>query len=328
MLSVKPDPTEKSATFAVDVSTTPIRRKVRQWSDVLHESYFPLDVTVESDFRIGLLKRVDLGRIRFCTLDSDPMVTHRRLSHISPETKDFYVVEMPQETALGLRQRGREIMVQPGDFAIVNSAEMYTFDQRQKNQVQTLRIPCEALRDRLPGVDDWTVKTCSVNQPAVALFLDFLESYRRNGPSLSAALRATAERHLLDLMVLGLTASDARSDETATRIAHRQRALRTIERNFRNPNLEPSDIASTVGLSERYLQKIFSDRSETVTAILRRRRISEAKTLLVNRQERRLSVTQIAYAVGFSDAAYFSRVFRQETGVAPVQYGKGLMLYP
>ena len=128
------------------------------------------------------------------------------------------------------------------------------------------------------------------------------------------------EQHLLDLLVMALIGADDGGNESSIRTAHRQRALRAIERDFANPDLEPSNIAVSVGVSDRYLQKIFSDRDETVSAVIRARRILELKGLLVNRHQRKQSVTQIAFSVGFSDSAYFSRVFRQETGVSPVHY--------
>jgi AraC-like DNA-binding protein len=35
-----------------------------------------------------------------------------------------------------------------------------------------------------------------------------------------------------------------------------------------------------------------------------------------------MTVTEVAFAVGYNDPAYFSRVFRTETGKSPLQYRK------
>ena len=45
-------------------------------------------------------------------------------------------------------------------------------------------------------------------------------------------------------------------------------------------------------------------------------RIEEAKNLLQNG----MGVNEAADALGFSSASYFSRWFKKETGIAPVQY--------
>ncbi|MCG5076280.1 AraC family transcriptional regulator [Paraburkholderia tagetis] len=309
-------------TFNFDLTTAPGRPRtgVQAWFEILHDNYFPLDVKVGRDFRSGLLTRVDIGNIRACTLKTDAMLTERRASRAMPDGRDFYVVEIPREAPVRVAQRGREGVVRPGGFTVVNGAEAYTFETAQRNEVRTLRIPCRSLRARLPSLDDWVAKTCEPSQPLVALFLDFAASYGQHGPGLLSAHHDRVEQHLLDLLVMALLGADDTTSETSVRSAHRQRALRVIEQHFCDPALEPSGVARATGVSERYLQKIFSERRETVSATIRERRILEAKRLLARRAQLRLSVTQIAYAVGFSDPAWFSRVFRQATGVSPAQY--------
>lgn len=57
----------------------------------------------------------------------------------------------------------------------------------------------------------------------------------------------------------------------------------------------------------------------SITAMTARRRIAEAKTLLLDRD---LSVAQIAERVGFSDYNYFTKTFKKLVGVTPSQYKK------
>jgi AraC-like DNA-binding protein len=56
------------------------------------------------------------------------------------------------------------------------------------------------------------------------------------------------------------------------------------------------------------------------TTYLNRYRVKCAKTLL---EQGKMSITEVALAVGFSDASYFNRVFRQEVGLAPGAYQRG-----
>lgn len=48
-------------------------------------------------------------------------------------------------------------------------------------------------------------------------------------------------------------------------------------------------------------------------------RLNIAKQLLL---ESDFSITEIAYRCGFSDASYFSKVFRSSVGVSPLEYRK------
>ncbi|MGU7783156.1 AraC family transcriptional regulator [Burkholderia sp. PU8-34] len=312
---------DASATLRFERATSEhATRDAREWSDLLQAAYFPLDVRVAPDFRTGQIERVDVGGIRACSLRCDPMIAERRQSLRAADAQEFYVIEIPRQEPVHVRQRGRENPVLPGDFSIVNGAEPYLFATYRPNVVQTLRIPCRPLRQRLPGLDDWLARTCSGTQPCTPLFLDFAASYVRHAHALSPDAQGRIEQHLLDLLVMALTGAGADGSESSVRGAHRQRALRYIEEAFSHAALQPADVAQAIGVSERYLQKILSDKQETVTALIRKRRILEAKRLLASRRQNGLTVTQIALMVGFSDSAHFSRVFRRETGCPPVQY--------
>ena len=107
---------------------------------------------------------------------------------------------------------------------------------------------------------------------------------------------------------------------SSAHLAHRQRALRLIDASLGNAALSPAYVARTLKLSERYLQKIFAERGSTLTDFIRARRIAEARRLLDQNAGRRLSISSVAYAVGFRDPSYFSRVFLAETGLTPSDF--------
>ena len=51
--------------------------------------------------------------------------------------------------------------------------------------------------------------------------------------------------------------------------------------------------------------------------LIRDRRMAEAQRLLAAPGARSLAIATIAYRTGFADPAYFSRVFREATGLSP-----------
>jgi signal transduction histidine kinase/DNA-binding response OmpR family regulator/ABC-type sugar transport system substrate-binding protein len=82
-----------------------------------------------------------------------------------------------------------------------------------------------------------------------------------------------------------------------------------------------ADIAFKVGVSERHLARCFRKEMDmTANTYLNRYRVRQAKLLL---KAGNRSITEIALEVGFSNSGYFSRVFRQETGVTPSAYQRG-----
>lgn len=83
----------------------------------------------------------------------------------------------------------------------------------------------------------------------------------------------------------------------------------------------PFDAAATataVNLSQSHLRALFEKwLGESPKQFHTRCRIEQARRLL---KEQRLPVAETAIQVGFTDARYFSRVFRQMTGVPPSRY--------
>jgi signal transduction histidine kinase/AraC-like DNA-binding protein len=84
--------------------------------------------------------------------------------------------------------------------------------------------------------------------------------------------------------------------------------------------LSRQEIASALQISDDYASRIFrKETGMTPWQYLHRYRIVQAQKLL---QQSNQSVTEIGAQVGFSDPAYFIRVFHRESGKSPQQYRK------
>lgn len=91
-------------------------------------------------------------------------------------------------------------------------------------------------------------------------------------------------------------------------------AMLFIHENYTQP-LTRSEIARRINIAEDYLTFCFrQELGTTPIKYLQRYRIHQAKKIL---KETSLNITEIAFAVGFSDSGYFSRVFHRETGLPP-----------
>ncbi|MCW8133937.1 MAG: helix-turn-helix transcriptional regulator [Planctomycetota bacterium] len=92
------------------------------------------------------------------------------------------------------------------------------------------------------------------------------------------------------------------------------RALGYIRRNLARP-VTLRDLAEHVHVNEAYLARVFKAHTgETVGAAVLRCKLERAKERLL---AERASVKEVAASLGFSDALYFSRRFRQREGLSP-----------
>jgi AraC-like DNA-binding protein len=80
-----------------------------------------------------------------------------------------------------------------------------------------------------------------------------------------------------------------------------------------------SAIAKKLGMSARNLQRHLADEGTTFKDVLNDARADLARTYV---QEQRLSVTEIAFVLGFADTSAFSRAFKRWTGMSPRDWAR------
>jgi acetamidase/formamidase/AraC-like DNA-binding protein len=121
------------------------------------------------------------------------------------------------------------------------------------------------------------------------------------------------------LLTLSRQKSSSAADATGvgTQAALLQRIYDTVERKLGDSDITPARVAQLEGISERYLQKLFEATGDNFTHYLRERRLQRCWSDLANPAEAHRSVSDIAFGCGFSDAAHFSRSFRDRFGLSP-----------
>jgi len=88
-----------------------------------------------------------------------------------------------------------------------------------------------------------------------------------------------------------------------------------IEANLGDPEFSVNKLRTEMRVGASQLnRKVTALIGCSAVSYIRRMRVERAKQLLL---EGRLNITEIAWSTGFEDAAFFSRVFRQETGLTP-----------
>lgn len=106
--------------------------------------------------------------------------------------------------------------------------------------------------------------------------------------------------------------ADAREDQFVTKLRN------TLELHLANVALDTTMICQLMGMSRNSLyRKMMALTGLSVIPYLRTLRLQKAEELLL---QSTLSVADIAYAVGFDNPRYFSRVFSEEKGVSPSSY--------
>lgn len=97
-------------------------------------------------------------------------------------------------------------------------------------------------------------------------------------------------------------------------------AVRVVEANLANPEYTVEELSDAMSMSRVYLyKKILSLTGKTPVEFIRIIRIRRAADLLAKSQ---LTVSEIAYQVGFNNPKYFTKLFKEEYQTLPTEYRK------
>ena len=88
-----------------------------------------------------------------------------------------------------------------------------------------------------------------------------------------------------------------------------------IQKNLSDSDFGVEDIGKEIGLSRVQLyRKVKAMTGSSVVDLIRKARLAKARRLL---ESRSMSISEVAYEVGFSAPSYFTKCFKAEYGILP-----------
>ncbi len=98
-----------------------------------------------------------------------------------------------------------------------------------------------------------------------------------------------------------------------------------FERNYRNPNLKLSQVASEIGYPPHDVSKVInSSLGKNFNEYINEHRIKSAEKLLVESSE--LRINEVMYVVGFNSKSIFHHLFKSHFGQTPGDYRRARQL--
>ncbi len=322
MRSVATDRSVRPAPGAFTTDAVPAPERLGYWRDALRRS---LDAHVEveaaspNDFNMRMQVQ-EWPWLRIIELQGSAHRTHRR-----GQGRAGAVSLLLQLQGLCTSSAGRhEVSLGPGDMTIVPpDRELVTVRHGMCRQL-LVDVQREWLSDSLPQWTAMTSRCLPARDPAVAALSDLMCTMSRHAATWSDDAREGLCRSLYGLLPsvvssagqAGARPGAARAGSTMTGL-HRQRAQAYIAEHLGDPGLSVRRIADALGVSVRYVHKLFDDAGGGVMQRVLMQRLLACHDELRQRGSR--SVASVAYGWGFSSPAHFSRCFRRHFGVPPSQ---------
>ena len=101
-----------------------------------------------------------------------------------------------------------------------------------------------------------------------------------------------------------------------------ERAMKLIESNIDNTEFSVNDFATMMSVSRTLLhKKLTTLTNQSASDFINTLRLKKSRDLIVSGE---YNISEVAYAVGYNDPKYYSRLFRRHYGVSPTEYLKEL----
>lgn len=226
------------------------------------------------------------------------------------------------------------------DYIVLEAADGKEGLDVAKKEVPDLVI-CDVMMPVMDGLEftqNLKTHTATSHIPVIMLTAKNLEEHRAEGyehgadsyitkPFHSKVLLARIEnllkqRKLLKHLFQGtpeaeLEIADSHLEDRDKQFMKQLHAI--IQKNLSDSEFGVEDIGKQIGLSRVQLyRKVKAMTGSSVVDLLRKARLAKAKRLL---ESRSMSVSEVAYDVGFSAPSYFTKCFKDEYGILPGDVG-------
>jgi AraC family transcriptional activator of tynA and feaB len=301
------------------LSTDQVRPQERldYWREMVLRMFADVEITshVDQGFH-GHMRTRFVDGVRFTVVDAASQGVARRHPEAREHYEDCYFAVLMLAGSQWLEQDGRQVLLRPGDFAFYDGARPHSLTFSRHWGELILNIPRPLLDRELGGAGGLTATRAVCDRGAGALLRGHLAGLAQELGALDRDDLARLSRSTLGLIAAAMAHAGGRV-EVRGRDQTLIRAKALVERSLDDPSLDAPRIAAALGISTRYLNKLFEAEHTSLMRFVLARRLERCRDDLLDPACSAHSVSDIALRWGFNDLSHFSRVFRARFGESP-----------
>ena len=305
-----------SESFSPGLRFTEWRRRIEEIAGMDAEVITPR----ESSFRSSVSQR-NLGPLTILEFDVEPYQV-RLAQKLGSAPRERLVLWLSIDGAGWVEQGGVTSKLDPTIICMYGANRPRTFAITTPSRGIALLLPLDAVRQALQGWELALPLNVDCTRGAGALLADIVRSVARHADNLDEDAGSGLSNVLIGLLasVVSALPDSLRMMPSRLELFHKARIRRFVREHLRDPGLDVDMVSRAVGLSTRYIHKLFSSEPEPLMKWVWVERIEGARKEIEATASRRKAISQIGFSWGFSGPAHFSRSFRNRYGIAPVEY--------
>jgi AraC-like DNA-binding protein len=297
------------------------RDRLAYWHDVASKVFVNHECRLEGSTTFSAtIHHARLDQLEIALVESDGLrESTRDASGITHAEDNVFFLCMQLSGTSIMCQDGRDGTMRPGDFMLLDAKRTCTNFFPAPYGLLIIKIPHRAMQARLASISQLTARTISGASGIGGLTSDFIRMLPERIGDLEPEACAQISEQTLDLLSLSL-AAERGTDRPALSSARAVALLRlrtAIERRLSDPGLDPAAAAAAAGISVRYANALLNAEGSSLERLIVSRRLDRCRRALEDPAQARRSISEIAYAWGFSDLSHFARRFKRAFGRSP-----------
>lgn len=300
----------------------PYGQRFKRWLEMLRTNYAQLEVETDSEVEEvhGEIVTRCFGSVILSEVKTVPQRIRRTPPSIASGPQDGLLVHYQCAGSTIVRQDGRETRVLGNDIVVYDCARPYELlCGGDDHQALVVRHPRALLLQHVRGLEGLTATVLPPEALSVQLLRSMLSSAIAHGKPASPLEAADIGGVITTLVAAGLRELPGDDPRKGSKIAayHITRVKDFVDQHLHEPDLSVEAIALAMKISSDHLCRLFRNDAMPLSRWIAQRRLEACRRDLVDPRMASRSVSDIAFSSGFSDAANFSRAFREQFGVSP-----------
>ena len=308
------------APHIVEFSTDGIaeRDRVAVWREYYGQVMMRVDLEPPPEMNFEARNRcLSLPGLQLMESSSSPVKVSRGGRYLA-DGNDDVVLAIARSGSILINSGGREQGLSAGQAVVLSGGEPASYHRVSTGQSFTLRVPRATFESTVVSVEDAVMRPIP-DRGALRLLEDYACWLLRAG-TIGQQLLNLSVRHIQDLLALAIGPTADFADTARTRglrAARLKLAKSWIASNSHRRDLSVAALAASLGVTPRYVQRLFETDGTTFSEFVLSQRLARAHRLLSEPRADATAISTIAYDVGFGDLSYFNRRFRRQFGMTP-----------
>lgn len=291
-----------------------------------NQEYYLGDYSIEAGSVIDV--RADKKAVGSCSIiilkSRTRLFFRRSWYHIREDGADVTVLWFVKRGRLCVSHQAGYSVAKAGDFVITKSTTPFHIecqtDEDSQHEVLHVLVPSPVLRRLIPQeVRIGFLMPAARREFKIAerILMDIFEDTGDLSDSTAQLLFDSALTVLGEAIKDRDTCGPARQTVSDKRL---QDVLRYIDVHLSDSKLSIANVAKGCGISPRYLSFLLKLHGTPFSTLVWDKRLKMASGWLKQSKPSEISVSEIAYRVGFKSPAHFSRMFKRVYGKSPCEY--------